>query len=254
MATTLLTPGGTVASPYSSNKRDELGELLQMAECIGIADTCEFQVLDGSDADRKMSRRQTATTMQRIKFLRAFSWTALLLSIVGQSVRAEVRLPKVFNNHMVMQQEKPLVIWGWANPNETVKVQLGSQSAETRANESGEWKVTLPAMKAGGPYSLTVSGSRDLKFEDVMIGEVWLCSGQSNMEMGIGMCNNAKEEIAAADYPGIRLLMIPNKWTPEPQSDTTESKNEGTWKLCSPATVAEGGWSGFSAAAYYFGR
>jgi sialate O-acetylesterase len=87
-----------------------------------------------------------------------------------------------------------------------------------------------------------------------MIGEVWLCSGQSNMEMGIGMCNNANEEIAAADYPGIRLLMVPNRWTPDPQSDTTESNTEGTWKLCSPKTIAEGGWSGFSAAAYYFGR
>jgi sialate O-acetylesterase len=155
---------------------------------------------------------------------------------------------------MVMQQEKPLVVWGWANPNETIKVQLGSASAQTQANASGEWKVTLAAMTAGGPYTLTVSGSSNVQFEDVMIGEVWLCSGQSNMEMGIGMCDNAKEEIAVADYPGIRLLMIPNKWTPEPQSDTTESKTEGTWKMCSPGSVAEGGWSGFSAAAYYFGR
>ncbi len=155
---------------------------------------------------------------------------------------------------MVMQQEKPLVVWGWANPNETIKVQLGSASAQTQANASGEWKVTLAAMTAGGPYTLTVSGSSNVQFEDVMIGEVWLCSGQSNMEMGIGKCDNAKEEIAVADYPGIRLLMIPNKWTPEPQSDTTESKTEGTWKMCSPGSVAEGGWSGFSAAAYYFGR
>jgi sialate O-acetylesterase len=176
------------------------------------------------------------------------------LSAIGHSVQAEIRLPKVFNSHMVLQQDKPLVVWGWASPNETVKVQLGTASAEAQANASGEWKVVLPAMKAGGPDTLTVSGSSKVQFDDVMIGEVWLCSGQSNMEMGIGMCNNAKEEIAAADYPGIRLLMIPNKWTPEPQSDTTESKTEGTWKLCSPQTVAEGGWGGFSAAAYYFGR
>jgi sialate O-acetylesterase len=194
--------------------------------------------------------------MQRIELLRAFIWTALLSAACtfGKSVQAEVRLPKVFGSHMVMQQEKPLVVWGWATPNETVKVQLGTASAQTQANANGEWKVTLPAMKAGGPYTLTVSGSSNVQFDDVMIGEVWLCSGQSNMEMGIGMCNNAKEEIAAANYPGIRLLMIPNKWMPDPQSDTTESKNEGTWKLCSPTTVAEGGWGGFSAAAYYFGR
>jgi len=167
---------------------------------------------------------------------------------------AEVRLPKLFNSHMVMQQEKPIVVWGWANPNETVKVELATSSTETQANTTGEWKVTLPAMKAGGPYILKVGGSSNVQFDDVMLGEVWLCSGQSNMEMGIGMCDNAKEEIAAADYAGIRLLMVPNKWTPEPQSDTTESASEGTWKLCSPKTVSEGGWSGFSAAAYYFGR
>jgi sialate O-acetylesterase len=195
--------------------------------------------------------------MQCFKISRRFLWTVLLLAffcLFTQPARAEIRLPKVFNSHMVMQRDKPLVVWGWANPNEAIKVQLGSASAETKASASGEWKVTLPAMKAGGPYSLKVSGSSNVQYDDVMIGEVWLCSGQSNMEMGIGMCNDAKEEIAAADYPGIRLLMIPNKWTPDPQSDTTESKNEGTWKLCSPNTVAEGGWGGFSAAAYYFGR
>src|SRR6266481_6258979 len=124
------------------------------------------------------------------------SLSVVLLIASARPVCAEVRLPKVFNNHMVMQQEKPLVIWGWANPNETVKVQLGSQSAETRANGNGEWKVTMPAMKAGGPYSLAVTGSSNVQLEDVMMGEVWLCSGQSNMEMGIGMCNNSKEEIA----------------------------------------------------------
>ena len=74
-------------------------------------------------------------------------------------------------------------------------------------------------MKAGGPYTLTVSGSSTVQFEDVMVGEVWLCSGQSNMEMGIGVCRNAKEEIAAANYPGIRLLKVPKRWTPEPQDD-----------------------------------
>lgn len=195
--------------------------------------------------------------MEINKLARAlFGITLLLGTVCGfeQDARAEVRLPKVFSNHMVMQQEKPLVVWGWASPNETVKVQLGSATAETQANRNGEWKVTISAMKAGGPYTLIVSGSDKVQFDDVMIGEVWLCSGQSNMEMGIGMCNNAKEEIAAADYPGIRLLMVPNKWTPEPQSDIAESKVEGVWKLCSPQTIAEGGWSGFSAAAYYFGR
>jgi sialate O-acetylesterase len=166
-----------------------------------------------------------------------------------QAARAEVRLPKVFSSHMVLQQDKPLVVWGWADPNEKLAITLSTGSLQAQANERGEWKAVLPAMKAGGPYTLTVSGSTKVQFEDVMIGEVWLCSGQSNMEMGIGAAKDAKEEIAAANYPGIRLLKVVKSWKPEPQSDI-----EGTWKACTPVTVAEGGWGGFSACGYYFGR
>ena len=154
------------------------------------------------------------------------------------AARAEVRLPKVFSSHMVLQQDKPLVVWGWAVPNEKVTVTLSTGSQPAQANERGEWKAVLPALKAGGPYTLTVSGSTKVQFEDVMIGEVWLCSGQSNMEMGIGMAQDAKAEIAAANYPGIRLLKVAKSWKPEPQNDI-----EGTWKACTPATVAEGGWA-----------
>lgn len=150
---------------------------------------------------------------------------------------------------MVLQQEKPLVVWGWAQPNETVTVLLGSETRQVQANDRGEWKAVLPAMKAGGPYTLTITGSSTVGFEDVMVGEVWLCSGQSNMEMGIGAARDGKAEIAAANYPGIRLLKVAKRWTPEPQSDM-----DGEWKVCTPKSVAEGGWSGFSAAGYYFGR
>jgi sialate O-acetylesterase len=183
----------------------------------------------------------------------ASSW--LMLSLVFASLylasnaRAEVRLPHVFGSHMVLQRDKPLTIWGWASPGETVTVQLGGASETAQANERGEWKAVLPAMPAGGPYTLTVSGSSTVKYEDVMIGEVWLCSGQSNMEFGLGRCKNAEAEIAAANHPGIRLLMVENRWTPLPQSDM-----EGTWKVCTPQSVAEGGWNGFSAVGYFFGR
>jgi sialate O-acetylesterase len=165
------------------------------------------------------------------------------------SAHAEVRLPKVFASHMVLQQEKLLVIWGWAPPNETVMVTLASASGQAQANERGEWKVVLPAMKAAGPFTLKVTGSSSVEFDDVMIGEVWICSGQSNMEMGIGMARDSQKEIAEANYPALRLLLVTRKWDPLPQTNI-----EGEWKVCSPKTVAEGGWSGFSAAAYYFGR
>ncbi len=176
-------------------------------------------------------------------------WLVALLLLLGNVAQAEIRLPHVFGSHMVLQREKPLIIWGWATPGETVTVQLGSVTQTTTATASGEWKVTLAAMDAGGPYTLTVSGSSTVKFDDVMIGEVWLCSGQSNMEFGLGNVDNAKAEIATAYHPGLRLLMVENRWTPEPQTDMN-----GMWKVCTPETVAEGGWNGFSAVGYFFGR
>lgn len=192
------------------------------------------------------------TTALFWKHTRPNTVAALLVAItalVSQPVQAEIRLPKVFGSHMVLQQEKPLPVWGWAEPGETVSVAFAGASRQTKANDRGEWKVVLPAAKAGGPHTLTVNGSSTVVFDDVMVGEVWLCSGQSNMEMGIGMCQDAQKEIAAANHSNIRLLMVANKWTPEPQKDMN-----GTWKVCSPKSIAEDGWSGFSAAAYYFGR
>ena len=175
----------------------------------------------------------------------------LLLTVLGSpsSARAEVRLPHVFGSHMVFQRDQPLIIWGWATPGETVTVQLGDARQTATANDRGEWKATLPALPASGPFTLTVRGSSTVTCDDVMIGEVWLCSGQSNMEFGVGNLKNAREEIAAANHPGIRLLMVENRWTPTPQSDM-----DGKWKVCTPQSVAEGGWSGFSAVAYFFGR
>jgi sialate O-acetylesterase len=173
-----------------------------------------------------------------------------MLFDLNANVSAAIRLPQVFSSHMVLQREMPVVIWGWAEPNEKVTVGISTATAETTANDKGEWKVVLPAMKASGPFVMTVAGGNSIQLNDVMIGEVWLCSGQSNMEMGIGMVNNAKEEIARANYSRVRLLMVPNSWTPEPQTDIKETE----WKVCSPETIAQGGWGGFSATAYFFGR
>ncbi len=181
---------------------------------------------------------------------KSFLAAVLVSSSLGISTaNADVRLPNVFTSHMVLQQEMPVTIWGWAQPNENVTVTLDSATATTQANERGEWKVTLPAMKAGGPFTLRISGVNTIELADVMIGEVWLCSGQSNMEMGIGNVHDAQKEIAEANEPGIRLLLVKHKWSP-----LLETNIDGGWKICSPQTVTEGGWSGFSAAAYFFGR
>ena len=99
-------------------------------------------------------------------------------------------------------------------------------------------------MAAGGPLVMKVSGSSEVVFDDVLIGEVWLCSGQSNMEMGIGMAREAQREIAEANHPGIRLFLNKREWSPTPKRNV-----EGEWTQCNSKTVAEGGWGGFSAAA-----
>lgn len=158
-------------------------------------------------------------------------------------------MPHVFSSHMVLQREKPIIIWGWANPGETITVQFGPHSGHAQANERGEWKVTLPAMAAGGPFTLTVSGSSTVTYDDVLVGEVWLCSGQSNMEFGMGRVNNSAQEIASADHPGIRLLLVKRVWLGQPTNDI-----DGSWKVCTPQSVMEGGWDGFSAVGYFFGR
>lgn len=186
-------------------------------------------------------------------------WGAVFALACEQWVSAEVRLPRVFGSHMVLQREKPLVIWGWGNANETITVALGDESRQTTVNERGEWKVTFSARKAGGPFTLKVGGSSEVVLEDVLIGEVWLCSGQSNMEMGVGVCRDGKAEIEAANYPAIRLLMVANRWSPQPQSDLEADKPDSTqpdnrWRVCSPQTLGEAGWGGFSATGYYFGR
>ena len=144
--------------------------------------------------------------------LRNINGTVLLWLLVclflSPSALAGVRLPNVFSSHMVLQQQKPVIIWGWAEPNETVTIKLADKTQQVQANSKGEWKAELPALSAGGPYTLTVSGSSTVTCDDVLVGEVWLCSGQSNMEMGIGMANNGAQEIAAANDPNLRLLKV----------------------------------------------
>lgn len=188
----------------------------------------------------------------QLLFTRRLLAVSALLTVLLATVApagAAVKLPKVFGSHMVLQRDRPILVWGWANPGETVTVRIGFAERAARASASGRWEVTLPAMPAGGPVTLTASGSSVVRCDDVLIGDVWLCSGQSNMEQGIGACRDAEREIAAANHPHIRLLMAPNRFTPVPQDDL-----DAEWKVCTPQTVAEGGWSGFSGAAYYFGR
>lgn len=158
---------------------------------------------------------------------------------------ADVRLPALISDHMLLQQDRPVKIWGWSDPGESVSVKLGSQSASTVASDTGRWSVTLkPVTTGGSPLELTVTGKNTLTVRDILVGEVWVGSGQSNMQWEVRQSNNAQAEIAAANYPSIRLFEVKMKASSAPLEDV-----EGTWKVCSPESIAD-----FSAVEYFFGR
>jgi len=172
-------------------------------------------------------------------------YPAMLLSLCA-SVFADVRLPNVFSDNMVLQRDKAIKVWGWASPGEKVRVLLSGKAAETTAGADGEWKVELPAMGAGGPHTLTVTGKNTVKISNILVGEVWVCSGQSNMEFELKWARNAQQEIKNADYPRIRMLLVPRTPAGLPLNDV-----KARWFVCSPANPAV---ANFSAVAYFFGR
>jgi sialate O-acetylesterase len=187
--------------------------------------------------------------------VRAFAISLLIYSANGlQRCYAEVRLPKIIGEHSVLQRQTPIHIWGWADPGEHVIVSLHAQTQRTDANVYGEWSLWLQPEQAGGPYTLSVIsgtvGSHPVLLSDILIGDVWVASGQSNMEMplrgfpGSAVVKNAEAEIAEANHPQIRLLHIGHKISDVPVNDITDS-----WTLCTSETAAE-----FSAVAYFFGR
>jgi sialate O-acetylesterase len=174
----------------------------------------------------------------------------LALFSAGALLRADVKLPAIFGSHMVLQQGEPIAVWGQADADEAVTVKLGASTAQATADGQGNWRVALPAAAVARDLTMTVTGKNTLTFEDVAVGEVWLCSGQSNMEMGVTMCLDVEKEVAAANDPDLRLIDVPKVTTAAPQKDFT-----GAWVRCTSETVAKHGtWGGFSACAYYFGR
>ena len=163
----------------------------------------------------------------------------------GTTAWADVRLPEVISNNMVLQKDIPLPIWGWAAPGEEVTVTLGASSVKATTDGAGKWKVILPAITtAGGPHEMTVKGKNEIKVSNILVGEVWAGSGQSNMQWAVAQSANAQQEIAAAKHPKIRLFVIPLV----PAGTPSEQVN-AKWVECTPESVA---WS--SAVLYFFGR
>ena len=176
----------------------------------------------------------------------------LSLASLGSVATAALKLPALIGDNMVLQQGQPVPVWGWADKGAEVSVSIAGQSASAKADDQGRWKVSLAKLETGGPHELTIkAGDETRTLKNILVGEVWICSGQSNMEMGVGVAKDAKSEIAAANFPKIRLFTVEKHNEPAPLDDC---KGNCRWAECSPATLASGGWGGFSASAYYFGR
>ena len=167
--------------------------------------------------------------------------------LVSQASRTapSLRLPSVIGDHMVLQRGVAIPVWGWALPGESVSVKLTEHEAQALADDTGRWEVRLPKMQAGGPFEMTVvAADSRLVIADILIGEVWVCSGQSNMEMSVQGSQGGFEEVPKAQYPRMRLFTVEARVAAEPQEDCS-----GQWSLCSPETAAN-----FSGVSYYFGR
>ncbi len=161
------------------------------------------------------------------------------------SAFANVSLPKIFGDNMVLQRNKPIPVWGWATANEKIAVQFNNQTKNIKADKSGKWMVKLDAETAGGPFTLVVKGKNTITISNVLVGEVWLCSGQSNMEFSVKGVINADKEIASANYPMIHHFAVPKTVSAVPKNDITG----GEWKVCSPETVGD-----FTAVGFFFAR
>ncbi|OUT60685.1 MAG: hypothetical protein CBB71_06600 [Rhodopirellula sp. TMED11] len=182
----------------------------------------------------------------RLRSLSASIAALVLAAIAASPVSAEVKLSGLFSDHMVLQQEMPIRIFGKADAGEAVTVSFNGKQASGKADGEGSFRLELPAMKADGkPHELVVQGENTITLRDVLLGEVWICSGQSNMEWSVRASKNAQEEIAAADHPNIRLFNVNGHVSlPAPTDDP-----RGNWALCSPQSI-----SGFTAVGYFFGR
>jgi sialate O-acetylesterase len=176
--------------------------------------------------------------------------TAALGTPLRASAADSTALPfvsPIFGDNMVLQRGKPNTFWGWAQPGQAVRVEIAGHSASTVAGTDGRWRVRLQPPPPGGPYTVKITGPQTVELHEVLVGDVWLCGGQSNMELALTRTRNGAAEVSAADHPEIRLYKVRSRATYSPAAVP-----QGQWRICSPEQVAADG--GFSAVAYFFGR
>ena len=170
---------------------------------------------------------------------------ALVLSLFAVPAFSAVTAASVFGDNMVLQQQMPVPVWGTAAAGEAVTVTFGRQHVATKADQDGHWRVTLKKLRASAtPAEMTIAGSNTLTFHNVLVGEVWVCSGQSNMEFSVGGTRDARNEVAAANYPLLRMFTVGKHPSGVPLTTCS-----GSWQVCAPSTVGN-----FSAAGYFFAR
>lgn len=179
-----------------------------------------------------------------MKHVKWFAVAGIAGLLAASPTVAEVKLPALFSDNMVLQRDRPIPVWGTAEAGEQVTVTLGEAQVTATANQEGRWRVQLPPRAAGGPFEMTIAGKNTLTRRNVLIGEVWIASGQSNMEWPVHLSLHPEEEIAAANYPQIRFFNVKHTVASQPRTDV-----EGTWVECTPQTVPN-----FSAVAYFFSR
>lgn len=176
----------------------------------------------------------------------ALKMIVVTVLLSGHCVYADIRLPKLFSDGVVLQRQQPIPLWGSGDPGQMLEITLAGRTVMTRVGENGRWRTQLPALPAGGPYTLRVAaGEQTVEVRDVLLGDVWLCSGQSNMEWTVAGANRAEEEIREADYPGLRMFTVEKDYAAMPRDELAG----GRWQPALPEFVGD-----FSAVGYFFGR
>jgi sialate O-acetylesterase len=186
----------------------------------------------------------------RLAFLVIAALALLHGTALGAHAEDAAPLPfvsPIFGDNMVLQRGKPNAIWGWSQPGDVVRVEIGENSATATAGADGRWQASVQPPSPGGPYTIRIAGKQTVELHEVLVGDVWICGGQSNMQFGLGQARNGADEVKAAEHPLIRFYTVGQR-----VSYSKVDVPRGTWKIVAPTSV--GGWGGISAVAYYFAR
>jgi len=184
--------------------------------------------------------------MKKTERFRCMVITIALVATAIPSLAADLRLPKIFTDNMMLQRDLPIKVWGWADIGDQVTVSLAGKNASAKTGENGQWSVELPAMKEGENLELTVTGKNTIVLKNLIMGDIWVCSGQSNMEMALKSCLNAADDVKVADFPKMRRIKINRVVSGAEEEDAPAA---GSWQVCTPKTAGE-----FTAAGFYFAR